>query len=345
MINFRYHVVSLIAVFLSLAIGVIMGSAVIDRAIVNRLEDQQTSLEKRIKGVEAENDALRAESSELKETSKQLAEQGSQRLLTGTLTDVPVAVIATRGSESDSFTALLSLLGTSGADQRGVFWLTDRFTLDSDDEVRDLTAALSAPSNLSVGALRRLALTRFATMLRDMAGPLTIDDPSVPTTSTTTTSTTIAPDDSASPRLFVALRDAGFIDFDAPEGQSDEQGPQLEPGTRLILFSGSTADVPVDQLAAPLTEQLVIDRTGIPAVGLLAAEDLASEDGSTPDFLVALREDDAVASRLSTVDNISDFAGRLAVVLALGDLGAGRVGHYGVGSGAQRLLPAPPEGP
>ena len=54
MINFRYHIVSLIAVFLALAIGVIMGSAVIDRAIVNRLEDQQTSLERRIGDVLAQ---------------------------------------------------------------------------------------------------------------------------------------------------------------------------------------------------------------------------------------------------------------------------------------------------
>jgi len=56
-----------------------------------------------------------------------------------------------------------------------------------------------------------------------------------------------------------------------------------------------------------------------------------------------VREDEALAARLSTVDDIDDFAGRLAAVLALADLGAGRTGHYGVAGGAQRLLPAPPE--
>lgn len=343
MINFRYHVVSLIAVFLSLAIGVIMGSAVIDRAIVNRLEDQQTNLNNRITGVETENDALRAENRALKDAAQQLTEQGSQRLLAGTLTDVPVAVIATRGSESDGFDDLLSLLGTSGADQRGVVWLTDRFTLDSDDEVRDLVAALDAPSTLSVDALRRLALTRLATMLREMVGPITIDDPSVPTTSTTST-TAVVEGAVEAPRVFVALRDAGFIDFDAPEGQPDDIGPQLVPGTRLILVSGGTADVVVEAVAVPFAEQLVLDRIGVPAVGLLAAEDLAVDDESSPDFVAALRQDDAVASRLSSVDNIGDFPGRLAAVLAIVDLGDGRVGHYGVGPGAQRLLPAPPEG-
>lgn len=343
MINFRYHVVSLIAVFLSLSIGVIMGSAVIDRAIVDRLEDQQTTLDKRITGVEAENDALRAENRDLTDTAEQLAEQGSQRLLAGTLTNVPVVVIATRGSESDGFNDLLSLLGTSDADQRGVIWLTDRFTLGGDDEVRDLTAALNAPTTLSVDALRRLALTRLATMLREMVGPITIDDPSVATTSTTGT-TAVAEEPVEAPRVFVALRDAGFIDFDAPEGQPDDVGPQLVPGTRLILVSGGTADVPVEAVAVPFAEQLVLDRVGVPAVGLLAAEDLAAGDESSPDFVVALRQDDAVASRLASVDNIGGFPGRLAAVLAIVDLGDGRVGHYGVAPGAQRLLPAPPEG-
>lgn len=343
MINFRYHVVSLIAVFLSLAIGVIMGSAVIDRAIVNRLEDQQKNLESRITGVEKENDDLRAENRDLKSTAELLTEQGSQRLLAGTLPAVPVMVVATRGSKSAGFDDLLSLLDTSGADQRGVLWLTDRFSLDSDDEVRDLTAALNAPRTLSVGALRRLALTRLATMLRDLAGPITINDPSVPSTSTTST-TEPSEASTPAPRLFVALRDAGFIDFDAPEGQADDIGPQLMPGTRLVLVSGGDADVPAGDVALPFAEQLVIDRPGVPNVGLLAAEDITVGDDTAADYVVALRDEDGVAGRLSTVDNLGDFAGRLAAVLAISDLGDGRVGHYGVGPGAQRLLPAPPEG-
>jgi hypothetical protein len=340
MINFRYHIVSLIAVFLALAIGVIMGSAVIDRAIVNRLEDQQSNLEDRINDVEGDNDALREENSNLNRSANLLAEQGSQRLLAGSLTDVPVLVIATRGIEGDSFDGLLSLLTTSGADQRGTVWLTERFALDSDDEVRDLAGALDAPSTLTPDSLRTLALTRLSTELRREAGPSAIDDPSV----ATTTSTTIPPEvgQPAPPSVFAALLDAGFVDFDAPDGAPDD-GPVLAPGTRLVLVSGGTAKVPVDVLAAPFADLLVIDRVGVPSVALLAAEDRPQVDKSDPEFVVALRKDDDVADRLSTVDNLGDFAGRLASVLAIGDLGEGRIGHYGTGPGAQRFLPAPPE--
>ena len=341
MINFRYHIVSLIAVFLALAIGVIMGSAVIDRAIVNRLEDQQASLEDRIGDVEVENDALREENQQLTDSANLLAEQGSQRLLAGALVDVPVLVIATRGVEDGAFDGLLSLLGTSGSDQRGTIWLTERFVLDGDDEVRDLASALDAPESLGANSLRTLALTRLSTMLRMGVGPASIDDPSV----ASTTSTTIPPNADAGPpnTVLVALRDAGFVDFDPPDGEPDEDGPVLRPGTRIVLVSGARSEVSVDVLAVPFAELLVADRSGVPSIALLAAEERPATEEVQHVFVAALRAEDEVADRLSTVDDIGDFAGRLAAVLAIVDLGAGRVGHYGSGPGAQRFLPAPPE--
>ena len=341
MINFRYHIVSLIAVFLALAIGVIMGSAVIDRAIVNRLEDQQANLEVRIGDVEAENDALRSENHDLTQTADLLAEQGSQRLLAGALVDVPVLVVATRGVDDASFDSLLSLLGTSGADQRGTIWLTDRFTLDADDEVRDLAGALDAPSTLRETSLRTLALTRLSTMLREGAGPAVIDDPSV----ATTTSTTIPPDagvPTGAPTVFAALRDAGFVDYDAPEGAPDD-ALTLTPGTRLVFVSGAASEVSLEDVAVPFVSLLVADRPGVASVAVLAAEEQVSPPDPDRSFVTSLRAVDDTADRLSTVDNIGDFAGRLAAVLAIVDLGEGRIGHYGRGPGAQRLLPAPPE--
>ena len=59
MINFRFHLVSLVAVFLALALGVVMGSTVIDRAIVDRLSSQIDSVKKRADAERAENRALR----------------------------------------------------------------------------------------------------------------------------------------------------------------------------------------------------------------------------------------------------------------------------------------------
>ena len=346
MINFRYHIVSLIAVFLALAIGVIMGSAVIDRAIVNRLEDQQRSLENRLRGIESENDDLRGENRLLSTTADRLAEQGSQRLLADTLTGVPVLVVAERGAETSGFNDLLSLLGTSGADRRGTIWLDDRFALDKNDERHDLATALKEPATASVDVLRSVALARLAAYLRDGVGATDLKDPAVTTTSTTAPGTTTTePTAASAEEAFGALRDAGFIDFDAPEGSTGDAGPELTPGTRLVVVSGPGAKVSPDLVAVPLTRLLVGNATAGPSsapISLLAAEDRGL-DAPKVEFTVTLRRDKDIAARLSTVDNIGDFAGRLAAVLALVDLGAGRVGHYGTAPGAQRLLPAPPE--
>ena len=54
------------------------------------------------------------------------------------------------------------------------------------------------------------------------------------------------------------------------------------------------------------------------------------------------RDNSDVAVRVSTVDDLESFMGQTASVLALVDLGVAKVGHYGVGPAAQRLLPAPP---
>ena len=58
------------------------------------------------------------------------------------------------------------------------------------------------------------------------------------------------------------------------------------------------------------------------------------------DVLLPHQEVGAIDDAVSTVDDLEDFRGRAATVLALADLGAGRVGHYGLGPGADRLVPA-----
>jgi hypothetical protein len=56
-------------------------------------------------------------------------------------------------------------------------------------------------------------------------------------------------------------------------------------------------------------------------------------------FVKAIRNDGSLNEHVSTVDDAEWFVGRAAAVMALQDLVAGRVGHYGVGAGATDLLP------
>jgi hypothetical protein len=135
---------------------------------------------------------------------------------------------------------------------------------------------------------------------------------------------------------------AGFIDADDPPGGKLDPQVLLPETTRFVVMSAQGVDVPDELAAIPFVEALA-DASGT-ATRTLAVEPgrpaKAPDAGERAAFIGPLRStskdlDGAVA----TVNNIEDFRGQAAVVLALADLGLGRVGHYGVGSGADRLVP------
>lgn len=323
MINFRYHVVSIVAVFLALGIGIIMGTSVIDRAVVDRLERQQSDLSKNVDDVRSENNRLRGELKDERDAARDLAEQGSERLLDGSLQGVPVLLVGARGAEADGLDDFVTLLGRAKAVAQGTLWFTDRFTLDDQNELRDLADALGFSEDATAGTLRSAAVTRLARALRPQLGTPAPDDPSI--------------------NVIASLRDKGFLDYDAPEGVDPTVFPTLAPGTRIVVISGPGAAVPDRQLMLPFVRALVASRADRGPVAVLAS---SGQPPATPDedsFIRPIRDDEQLVDKLTTVDDIDDFSGRVAAVLALGDLGQGRFGHYGRGEGAQRLLPAPAE--
>jgi hypothetical protein len=113
-----------------------------------------------------------------------------------------------------------------------------------------------------------------------------------------------------------------------------------------VVVATEQPDVPDRSLAVPFLHALLADRDDQVAPGTLLvgpSRPAGTNEDSAPTLVAQVREDEALSGRLSSVDDIDSFAGRVAAVLALADLGAGRSGHYGTGPGAQRLLPAPAE--
>src|SRR6478609_3887839 len=93
MINFRFHLVSLVAVFLAMGLGILVGSTVIDQKIVNRLDTE-------IRRVSKDNDARKAESKKL--ASENADQQDFIGLVApyvadGRLDGQSVAIVAERG--------------------------------------------------------------------------------------------------------------------------------------------------------------------------------------------------------------------------------------------------------
>ncbi|MBA3956082.1 MAG: copper transporter, partial [Acidimicrobiia bacterium] len=170
MVNFRYHIISLIAVFLALAIGVLMGSAVIDKAVVETLEDQQEDIAGRVDEVIAENDGLRASVTELEQRARRLSDEAGQ-LLAGSLEDVPVVVLAMRGVPPERVDDLEALLASAGVEAEGTLWFTERLALTSDEQRRDLARVLGRSEVLPADVLRGIAVNEVADALV-VPGPL-----------------------------------------------------------------------------------------------------------------------------------------------------------------------------
>lgn len=330
MINFRYHLISLVAVFLALAVGVVMGSAVIDKAVVETLEDQQVDITERVDQTLAENARLQGRLSEVEGRSQRLADEAAPRLLADRLTDVPVLVLAMRGVAPETIDAAVALLDTAGAEHEGTLWFTQRLALSSEEERRDLARALGRSEGLTGPALRAVAVNEVASALSaataDGGGGTVGADEEVG----------VATEDAVA-----ELRDAGFVDFDPPEGTEVQTRGLAVAGMRILFVSGPEAVLDDEQWARPLVGALVGDLPLPPVLPVLVGEVAGPEADEQAGLSAGLRADDQLSTRLSTVNRIDDFAGQLAVVLALQDLGEGRVGHYG--RDAQRLIPSPAE--
>src|SRR5437899_100775 len=191
MVNFRFHVISLVAVFLALGVGVLMGSTAIDQATVKGLKNNLASYKHRS---EAERQRANQLSDELSHWDK-FAEQARDQLLPGRLAGVPVLVVAVQGVAHDRVTDIHTWLGQSEADDQGTLWLQSKLAVSRTGDSQQLAQVLGTTTTRP-DSLRREAVGQLSTVL--------VRSPSAPTTSP-------AP-------LLTQLRQAGFVDYDSPSG-------------------------------------------------------------------------------------------------------------------------------
>jgi len=306
MINFRFHLVSLVAVFLALAIGVVAGGA-LGQPTVDTLQNRIDTVEANAEETQRENEALRADLDRRLEAM----EETSPFSVTDRLADVPATVVAVRGVDEAAVDRTTVLARRAGASAPGVVWLEDRWALPTGADVTALADALGLDSTEKRAALRTRGWDALVGRLADGARV-----------------------DGADPLR--ALQDAGFVTV---AGVGDD-APSIEriggPGTRLLLVTGTGAAVPFRMVIAPVA-LAALDH----GLSLVAAEIFPddTQGASRGDSLEAVRTDEALTDRVSTVDDLDRTEGAVAAVLALSDLGRGVVGDYGIGDGAQRQLP------
>lgn len=375
MINLRYHIVSITAIFLAIGIGLTLGSTFLDRATVDNLQGQLQRLETRLQDRESEVNALQEQLAASEARQEALDEQGTV-LLSGRLEDEPVLVLGSRGVAESEVREAVEALVVAGADVQGLWWFTDRFLLGDGSSI-DALAELLDETSTDPSRLRRVVVDALGRELRNRQLERAADDTTAGTQSPTGTEVPAgeptAPDQTvpdqtvpdqtepdaseqepapegpaangpaeADPAadeppipVSTALVEAGFIDFEPVAGGPET--PTFAPGTRMLIVGGS-ADVPDDLVLGPLIARMTsVSAEPVPAV----VSSAMPGTGGVSDAVTVIRETSAQRESISTVDDLDHFSGWAAVVLALAEVDDGVVGHYGLAEGATRLLPSP----
>jgi hypothetical protein len=315
LINLRYHVVSLTAVFLALAVGILMGSTVLDRGTVELLERSSSQLRGNLDSYRAENERFRSELGQWRQYGAELL----PAQVAGRLAGRPVVLVDTDLVDDVTRDGVREVLREAGAVYDGrVTFAADRLRLEEPDDRRALADHLNStdqdPSSLrealaDQASERLLRPSPMPASERDQAGdPLT------------------------------ALRQVNFVaDLDLSDPARTAAQPFPRQGTLFVVLGPATA--PTD----PATERFMVPLAGKLAVG--SAQPVAAVEPTGPaSWVRGLRDNDLVSGRITTIDNIDIAPGRLALIQALQQgLGGRQPGHYGSKPGASRLLPQEPD--
>jgi hypothetical protein len=340
MINFRYHLVSLTAVFLALGVGLLLGTTFLDDALENQLRSDLEELEHDLDRAGERNTELRQQLDAFEEEAGGLDEQLGARLFDGQLLGQPVLVVAPRGIDEGLVERVTTALDQADADVMGTWWLTDRLLLDDDDEVAQLAEALDLTTD-DAGRLRNNLATQLADVLYGAIDlPATSDAAGSGAAVGTGQARPAAP---AEPELLARLREAEFIDYDVPDGEGDVVRLPAS-GLRIVVVSGPDASVPLGDALMPVLSDLTSDDQPAPVVAVEPSRvpDEQVDGDDPPERLVdVIRDDGDLSQYVSTVDDLDRVSGRVATVLALVDAqpGAPRIGHYGTEDGTELLPP------
>jgi hypothetical protein len=301
-ISFRYHLVSIIAVFLALALGIVVGTTLLNGPVTNNLRDQVNSLKKQRTDLDNRLKQLQAQVDD----AGQFASTYGSQLVNGTLNGKSVLLIGLPGVSTSEEDGIAQQVQAAGGKIAGRIGLTNDYV-----DQRRAASILS----LATGPARPLTVTLPQTSDAGQVGGALL--------------AAVLTGQTQSSDLTQVL--SGFSELHRIT--TDSGG--VQPATSIVVvgsgtlaksdYSGSAELALVTQLQAKKASVVVAGDAGT-----------ATQGG-----IVALVRGSDVRTHVSTVDNADTAAGQVATVLTLASTQNNQVGHYGTGPGADALFPSP----
>jgi hypothetical protein len=317
MIDFRYHLVSIVAIFLALALGLLLGSTVLRPYALKGLQALSKHQKQQIDSLQQTTKQLQAELA----SNNQFAQTNAPQILHELLVGQRVVLVLAPGAPSSVVSGISHNLGLAGATVTGQLQLQASFFDTSPTGSQKLAqvaegfaAKLPVPQELKGSSAQAQASELIANVL------LTKDGPGQPVAGLR---------DPSSVPVLNGLASEGFL---TPVGNPWDRATLavvILPATPAALTDSNEQS----QALVTLAQQLNLDGQGAVVAGSIA--------GSGPGSAIDVMRAGGRAGHLSSVDDADSPFGQMVVVQALDELTRGKSGSYGVLSTATAGGPSP----
>ncbi|HZA11115.1 copper transporter, partial [Mycobacterium sp.] len=130
MISLRQHAISLAAVFLALAVGVVLGSGLLSDTLLSGLRDEKRQLQNQINTIDEQKNAL----NERLKAANDFDTAMAPRMVHDALAQKSVLIFRTPDASDDAVDRLTRLVGEAGGAVTGTVSLTQQFVDANDSE-------------------------------------------------------------------------------------------------------------------------------------------------------------------------------------------------------------------
>ncbi len=303
MIDFRYHLVSIVSIFLALAVGIALGAGPLKGTLSDTINNEIASLRTDKAKL---NEQLNAANKGNDQRDAFIAASNKQ-LLAGRLATETVDIIVLPGADGSLVKDTTATVAQAGAKIGATVEIKSAWVEDSAKQVR----------------------TDLGTKLADQLGLSTADEQSdldralaaaLQTGSAQTSKTVLK-----------ALGDAKLVSVDRDV---------VTPATSVVVVSDTVSTTPASVAEAQAKDlvNLAVALDAKMTVGVLASN-TGVDPGTGVSVVSTARSMGSVTRNLSTVDDAGLPMGQASVVLAMRGEATGTSGQFGVGSDASDLFP------
>ncbi len=313
MVDFRYHLVSIIAIFMALALGIVVGTTQLNDQVLDNLKSSISSLTSDKRNLETTTRSLQAEVGDADDFIGSVAGD----LVAGDLRGESILLVTAPGAPTELAGEIRPLLERAGATVIGRLQVKPALLDPAKGRgVDDLVTALR-PTALELPAgepIDRAAVVLAAALVRDRAA--------------------VGISEAAAEEILGGFRGEDLIDLDR------EQGAARRATLTVLIVPGIGDQPPTDTDTARSRGLLsLVKAFDARSQGAVIAGPLeATRKGAAVE---ALRSDGALSEEVSSVDTADRPLGQVLIVKALAEQLQGLARRYGGGSGAQATVPTP----